>query len=596
MCGAPEPPVKKVQETAASVTKTCAALTEQPTAAEVQTLLLIKQSLITFKQTFVSQISVFSQKLSVITGQAVTAASLKVTVISSSGELATASEVDITGGKKAGSQAFLVFRIEVFQSVLNAVVLVLQKLTTVLSLSAGACAARAECAAAESSLALAVSTLSASLSSGAITLDIMEVAQTILKTDITVLPSGAILLLLESAMSSLQSLQLTILSEISTHFQLLLGVLDISGISLSSLTFAVKSFDATGVIIDAPLSGATFAAESSNFNSFVANQAIFNNVQFLTEAALSLDFSSISTAVTEVTVSTFVSKLTSFIIVISQSMVDPSIASLSAELLKLKITASVSAAIKTKIEFMIIVIQSIVLQINTQVVLVQKQLTVDVSSLTLEILNPIQENYQQVIAVITTAIASTSTTAATSSVTFFSLCEEFFFLISSITLESLSVNFNVIINLGTKIIQAGQLGVTVSSQRFIIIYNIIIRSLTIVINLVQIQVNVLIGGGGGVSGGVSGGSSTTPLIETSSSVTLSSPTLLPTDPSTTVTMSTMMTTKMPVTTTRITSTKRPFSDFSTSTKNRPPLTTPNRKARKFNNIVWNRIRGIRRMF
>ena len=63
-------------------------------------------------------------------------------------------------------------------------------------------------------------------------------------------------------------------------------------------------------------------------------------------------------------------------------------------------------------------------------------------------------------------------------------------------------------------------------------------------------------------------------------------------------MTTMMTTKMPhlPTMTHI-STKRPMPSHggTMTTKNRPPLTTPNRRAKRFFNIVWNRIRGIRRM-
>ena len=92
--------------------------------------------------------------------------------------------------------------------------------------------------------------------------------------------------------------------------------------------------------------------------------------------------------------------------------------------------------------------------------------------------------YKQVILSISDAKISTSTTAATSSVTFFELCGDFFFLISSITMESFSVNLNLIITLGNKIVDAGNLGVSVSSQRFIIIYNIIIKSLEVVVNLV----------------------------------------------------------------------------------------------------------------
>ena len=608
MCGDSEPPVEEVQETAASVTKTCLTLTEQPTAAEMQILIIIKQSLITFKQTFVSQISVFSQKLSVVTGSPVTAASLGVKVISASGEIATATEVDITGGNEVGSQAYLVFRAEVFQSVLNSIILVLQKIETVLKLSSGTGDASAE-----SSFVLAISSFSASLSSGAVTLDILEVAQTILKADITVLPSAAIILLLESATSSLQSLQLTIVNEGSVLLQLLIAFLDGKGISLSTITFNVKDFDATGSIIDATVSGTTFSLSASGFDS-AADTILpaYENVELITSAALALDFSTISTAVTEVSATIFVNKLTSFVIGVSQGEIQTTISTIGVELLKLKVTGPLSAAITAKIEFLLVLVKQFILTLNTQLVLVQQSLTVDASSLSLTILNQIQEMYKQVILSISDAKISTSTTAATSSVTFFELCGDFFFLISSITMESFSVNLNLIITLGNKIVDAGNLGVSVSSQRFIIIYNIIIRSLQIVVDLVKVQITVISsstvgetggvtsgvtggvtdgvtgggtdGGTGGVTGGVTGGGSSPSVSETSSMVTG------------TPDMTMIMTTKMPPTMGHM-STKRPIPSgpHMMTTKNRPPLTTPNRRAKRFFNVVWNRIRGIRRM-
>merc|ERR1712128_119243 len=98
-CGQAAPPVKEVQKTSASIVKTCATATEKPSEAEIKSLLFIKKSLISFQQTFSSQITIFSQKLSDITGKSVTAASLKVQVISASGEIEEAKAIDITGGK-----------------------------------------------------------------------------------------------------------------------------------------------------------------------------------------------------------------------------------------------------------------------------------------------------------------------------------------------------------------------------------------------------------------------------------------------------------------------------------------------------------------
>ena len=125
MCGAPEPPVSEVQSTAASIVRSCSAATEQPTAGELRTLIFIRQSLLTFKQTFTSQIAVFSNKLVALTDTTVTAASLSVSLITATGEIAVAEAVDITGGLTVGSLEFYVLRFEVLQGALNALVQVL---------------------------------------------------------------------------------------------------------------------------------------------------------------------------------------------------------------------------------------------------------------------------------------------------------------------------------------------------------------------------------------------------------------------------------------------------------------------------------------
>merc|ERR1719228_2520834 len=63
MCSAPEPPVEKVQETAASITGLCQNLEFRPAPGQLKSLTFIKQSLLTFKQTFTEQITTFSQKM-----------------------------------------------------------------------------------------------------------------------------------------------------------------------------------------------------------------------------------------------------------------------------------------------------------------------------------------------------------------------------------------------------------------------------------------------------------------------------------------------------------------------------------------------------
>ena len=591
MCGAPEPPVEEVQKTASSITKLCSTLTEQPTAAELNTLIFIKQSLITFKQTFISQISIFSQKLSVITGSVVTAASLKVEVITASGELGVATEVDITGGNEVGSEAFIVYRIEVLMSVLNAVISVLTKISTILSLSSGSVDANTA-----ANFALDVSTFSAALSSGFITIDILDTAKTILQTDISSLPATAIVILLESAQTSLQSLQLSIVSEISLHFQLLVNL----QVSVSSITFTIKDFDSDGSIISTDVSGSTIIAGAGNVGTAIKNLEILADVQTLTEAALTLEFSTITTAVTEVSLSVFLNKLTSFFIVFGQNIMDTDIVSLGTELLQLKISVTVSQTIKSVIQYIMFIIDSLLIQISTQIVITQQQVTVDTSSLSLTTLEGIQTLYLEIISVITAASESTSVTATTSALSFYELCEQFFIVICSVTLENFAVKYDLIIQLGTQIIEAGSLGVSISSERYQFIYITIINSLNIFIQLIQTQVTIII------ELGVSGGPTAPPGVTetlipgvtdtadpgTGTIFSTSSDSMMP---------STIMTTKMPLLTTvgrPIMTTIRPIpTGFNTmmTTKNRPSLTTPNRHARVFNKIIWKRMRGLNKM-
>ena len=125
MCGAPEPPVEEVQETASSITQLCTTLTEQPTAAELTSLVFIKQSLLTFKQAFISQISIFSHQQTTITGAVVTAASLGVLALSPTGDFGVATEIDISEGMAVGTEASITYRTEVIRGTLNATLSVL---------------------------------------------------------------------------------------------------------------------------------------------------------------------------------------------------------------------------------------------------------------------------------------------------------------------------------------------------------------------------------------------------------------------------------------------------------------------------------------
>merc|ERR1719278_1657547 len=138
MCSAPEPPVEKVQETAASITGLCQSLEFRPAPGQLKSLIFIKQSLVTFKQTFTEQITTFSQKMSDITGKSVTAASLGIKVISDTGDLTDAEEVDISGGLEINSVEFIQQRYEIVQSSISTLTLVMTRITEVTQISGSA--------------------------------------------------------------------------------------------------------------------------------------------------------------------------------------------------------------------------------------------------------------------------------------------------------------------------------------------------------------------------------------------------------------------------------------------------------------------------
>ena len=398
MCSSPEPPVKEIQETAANITKLCGSFTSQPTPGELNILVFIKQSLITFKQTFITQITIFSQKLSVLTKSEVTAASLGVEVISSSGEIEVATAVDISGGFEEGSIEFLVYRIEILQSSLNAIVSVLERISEVLSLSSG------DFSSTSSSFALSISSFSATLSSGAFTLDVMTLAQNVLQIEVTALPSASTVILLESAQSSLQSIQLTILSQITIIKELIFQ----QAISLSTISFTIQSFDLNGNIIftDVPISSADENSNTEEFENYIEvlqeHQSSFLKIEEIIQAALTLDFSSIATAVNEVSASFFINKLTNLILIVSQDITDPSILTEISEILELKITTEYLQAVEYRIQFILFIFQSYIIEITGQIQLVQEiQIAIGESSTT----RPITEKEEVLILSLQTLLA-----------------------------------------------------------------------------------------------------------------------------------------------------------------------------------------------
>ena len=122
--------------------------------------------------------------------------------MSPTGDIGVATEIDISGGFAVGTEAFITYRIEVMCGTLNAILSVLPKLSAVLTLPADTIDASIG-----ANFAFLVSSFSAALSSGAITIDILDIAQATLQTNITILPSAVILTLIQSAKPPIESLQ-----------------------------------------------------------------------------------------------------------------------------------------------------------------------------------------------------------------------------------------------------------------------------------------------------------------------------------------------------------------------------------------------------
>ena len=355
MCGAPSPPVEDVQTTAANIVQTCNSATQQPTQAELRTLVFIKQSLITFKQTFTSQITIFSNKLTALTDETATAASLEVDIISSTGQIAKAEPVDVSGDTTEGTLDFYVLRFEVVYGSLSAIGRVLAKLKKVLAFT--------DYEAADSSVginfALLVSQLTSSLSSGVITTEIITISRSILKMEVTSLPSLAVINVLQSALFSAQSLQITLLAKMTILHREITKM----ATSLSSVTFDLQELSSTGAISTFSVPALSVSSSSSQsevseaLTAFQKSRSILLSVQTFVIATLNFDFSSVSTAVTVVDFSVILSKLSAFFVELGTNVVSTNVETLSQSLLELKIGVALSQTIESKVEFMLYLIR-----------------------------------------------------------------------------------------------------------------------------------------------------------------------------------------------------------------------------------------------
>jgi len=505
MCGEPEPPVEDIQKTSASIVQTCASATERPTEAEIQSLIFIKKSLISFKQTFSSQTTIFSQKLSDITGEAVTASGLKVKVISDSGDIGEAQPVDITGGKEEGTVAFFQLRYEIMKSSLNSIEMVMTKITEIQQITEDS--ESEEGSTSTMDFALLIAKLTSKLSSGIITQEIIEISQKILQAKVTAAPSKAVLILLKSAVSTVSSLQMTILSEIVVIKQNLMHVLVETQISITTIQFTIQELSKDGEISTVTETGgkaeATEEELSTSMTDFKSTQSILVNVEMLLKATLKFDFTSMVDVPTkEVTMEEFMTKVSSFMMIIGKSMTDSSaITALGNELMDMKMKSKGSEVMISKLTFIISTVSTYVVQITTEMTSVRKQMDfkIDVSNMTAEEgqvqvtkLTTAQESFKSVSAALKSAMDSTDNSAKTKAAEFLSDSRSFFISISTLTIETItSGSIEEITTISTKIVTASEGGVTPSSGKLKLLFQTIIQSITIFVEIIQIQITIL---------------------------------------------------------------------------------------------------------
>merc|ERR1719234_2746827 len=484
MCSAPEPPVEEVQQTSASIVGLCQSLTARPAPGQLKSLTFIKQSLVTFKQTFTEQITTFSQKMSDITGESVTAFSLGIQVISDTGELTAAEEVDITGGLAVTSVEFFKQRYEIVQSSISTLTLVMTKVSEVTSISTDA-----EGGMSAIDFALLVAQLSTELTSGAITQKVIDLSVLILQAEVTSTPSNAVLIMLQKASSTVSKLQISLLSEVVVIKQQLVMKLTEELISITTITFEIQQVSSSGEITiiteaaSASQESASFAELTTLSTTMVESRQTLENVQVLLTSMTALDFSAI-TGTEVISITVFMQKISQFMVLIGQGFASSEISVLGLELLTYKIE-SISEAYITQLIFMMSTIVTYSVQVTIEVTMISSQMSTveggfvqEITSESLVLLNQVKTDFDSFSLLLESAKGSTDTAASTTAAAFLQISLQFVILIE----QSVQVGFASIAgDISTQItmIQTMSTSVTPFSGKLILLIDGMVTSINI---------------------------------------------------------------------------------------------------------------------
>merc|ERR1712106_1262703 len=329
-------------------------------------------------------------------------------------------------------------------------------------------------------------------------------SQKIIQAKVTSAPSKAILILLKSAASSAGSLQMTILSEIVVIKQTLMQVLVTTGVSITSIKFTIQDFDAEGKITTTEEAGGkseqTTEQLTASMKIFETSQTTLMKVSTLLKATKEFDFTSITEVQTEVTMVEFMTKLTSFLMMVGKDMASSKVEEIGKELILIKMKSKGSVTMISKLTFIISTVTTYVVQVTTEITSVQSQIVYSTTTIVtyeeaqkqITFLTSSQEAFSSVSTAITTSMASTDKTATNSALTFFSDSQTFFITISTLTVETLKTGSNTVITtLSEKLVTASTGGVSPSSGKFKLIFQTIIQSITIFVSIIQIQIDVL---------------------------------------------------------------------------------------------------------
>ena len=225
-------------------------------------------------------------------------------------------------------------------------------------------------------------------------------------------------------------------------------------------------------------------------------QASLGFVNDILSAAKAEDFSSIATAVSEISVDVFLQKAFSFMILIAQDFASTEIEAMANELLSFKIVA-ISEAITTQIGFLMSTIMSYSLQVSAHVALINTKVssldpggfTEEKNANTLTMFREIRGDFESLMSSLETAKTSASTAGTTAAVTLVQAWLRLVVLISGHTNSFSTIQAQM--STEVQVIQDFANNVTPFSAKLLLMLDGIASSVLIHINIITVQIGTI---------------------------------------------------------------------------------------------------------